>query len=289
MTEAARVVPLSEAGPTGPTLAVGDFDGVHGGHRAVVAGADAVLSLRPTPDGGRLTPTRLEAELMAELDVATLVVDDLGICTGLDGRRWVSDVLVAQLGARTIRLPEDFEAGTFAAHAAALHADQRLATVVVPGERDDGRLVTGAWIRELVAEGRVAQAAKLLGRPHRLSGNVARGDRRGRTLGFPTANLPPPEDAVCPEAGVYACRANGRPAAVSVGLRPTFDGTPGLLVEAHILDFVADLYGAPLRIEFVERLRGERAFDGPGALVAQIRRDIEDVRAALAAAARLVA
>jgi acetoacetyl-CoA synthetase len=114
-----------------------------------------------------------------------------------------------------------------------------------------------------------------------LSGTVVPGDRRGRTIGFPTANIVPSEGQDCPAPGVYAALANGRPAAVNIGVRPTFAGaSPGLVVEVHLLDFTGDLYGEELTLRFLKRLRGEQRFDGVDALVAQIERDVADARAA---------
>ena len=116
------------------------------------------------------------------------------------------------------------------------------------------------------------------------SGEVVRGDRRGRDLGMPTANIVPDDRLACPGHGVYAAWAHGRPAAVNVGVRPTFDTGRGLLVESYILDFDGDLYGETLRVGFVERLRGERRFDSTEALVTQMQRDVEAVRRICAAA-----
>ena len=104
------------------------------------------------------------------------------------------------------------------------------------------------------------------------------GDRRGRTLGFPTANLVPDEHYVYPGHGVYAAFANGRPAAVNVGVRPTFESGRGVLIETYIIDHTEDLYGRQLRLAFIERLRGEKRFSGADELVAQMRRDVEDAR-----------
>lgn len=118
--------------------------------------------------------------------------------------------------------------------------------------------------------------------PMELVGTVVQGDQRGRTIGFPTANLVPEPDAAVPARGVYAGLADGAPAAINVGFRPTFAGAaPGLLIEVHVLDYSGDLYGQQMRVHFVRRLRDERRFDGPAALVAQLERDVLDVRAAL--------
>jgi riboflavin kinase/FMN adenylyltransferase len=110
---------------------------------------------------------------------------------------------------------------------------------------------------------------------------VIGGDRRGRTIGFPTANLVPGPDDFCPPPGVYAALADGKPAAVDVGYRPTFDASPGLVVEVHVLDFDGDLYGRVMTVRFVARLRDERKFDSPDELVAQLARDVAHVRALL--------
>jgi riboflavin kinase/FMN adenylyltransferase len=130
----------------------------------------------------------------------------------------------------------------------------------------------------------VARANRLLGSTFRICGDVAHGDARGRKLGFPTANLIPDEALACPGHGVYACLADGRPAAVSIGVRPTFQTGRGELIEAYILDFEGDLYGSTLCLEFLERLRGERRFDSAEALVEQMRRDVERTREIAAAA-----
>lgn len=126
----------------------------------------------------------------------------------------------------------------------------------------------------------------LASEPVELVGTVVRGDQRGRTIGFPTANLAPGPDAVVPARGVYAGLANGRPAAINVGVRPTFAGAaPGLVIEVHVLDFAGDLYGQSMRLQFLRHLREESRFDGPAALVAQLEQDVLDVRAALRAIA----
>ena len=136
-----------------------------------------------------------------------------------------------------------------------------------------------------MAAGEIEEAARLLGDPLELRGTVVGGDRRGRELGYPTANLVPDDRYAYPGHGVYACRAamTGRgtwAAAVNVGVRPTFETGRGVLVEAYLLDFEGDLYGAELRLAFLSRLRGERRFDTVEALVEQMARDVEATRAA---------
>ncbi len=149
-----------------------------------------------------------------------------------------------------------------------------------------GEVVSSSHIRGLVLAGEVAEANRLLGSTFEMAGEVVHGDERGRELGFPTANLIPEEALACPGHGVYACLAAGRPAAVSIGVRPTFTTGRGELIEAYVLDFDGDLYGSHLRIEFLERLRGERRFDSPAALVEQMRRDVERTREVVGAAER---
>src|SRR5207302_10630067 len=124
----------------------------------------------------------------------------------------------------------------------------------------------------------VREANRLLGARFELSGVVGRGDARGRELGFPTANIVPEEALACPGHGVYACLADGRPAAVSIGVRPTFQTGRGELIEAFLLDFEGDLYGTQLCLQFLQRLRGERRFDSAATLVAQMDRDVERTR-----------
>jgi riboflavin kinase / FMN adenylyltransferase len=131
----------------------------------------------------------------------------------------------------------------------------------------------------------VTTAAQLLGRPFAVHGEVVQGDRRGRTIGFPTANVAVPPTHVTPGHGVYVCSATVGDATygavTNIGVRPTFDGTRRT-VEAYLLDFAEDIYGQTLRVEFMQRLRGERKFDGIAALVAQITQDVADARAWLA-------
>ena len=142
----------------------------------------------------------------------------------------------------------------------------------------DGEVVSSSHIRGLVLAGEVELAARFLGAPFELRGEVVHGDHRGRALGFPTANIVPDESLVCPGHGVYAARADGICAAVSVGVRPTFGTGRAVLVEAYLLDRDVDLYGQRLGVQFVERLRGERRFDSVDALVEQMHRDVERTR-----------
>jgi riboflavin kinase/FMN adenylyltransferase len=199
-------------------------------------------------------------------------------------QEFVDGVLVDRLCAERVSIGRNFRFGHHAAgDADMLAADPRFETRVVRLVEVEGETVSSSHIRGLLAAGEVDQATVFLGRPFELRGEIVGGDRRGRELGFPTANLVPDDRLVCPGHGVYACRArigDGAPlgAAVNVGVRPTFETGRGLLVEAYLLDFEGDIYGRELRIEFLRRLRGERAFESPEALVEQMERDVEEAR-----------
>jgi riboflavin kinase/FMN adenylyltransferase len=192
---------------------------------------------------------------------------------------------VEALGARRVAIGENFRFGhTAQGDPRLLAADERFETAVHPLLEVDGEIVSSSHIRGLVLAGEQAEANRLLGAPFQLCGKVVHGDQRGRELGFPTANLIPEEPLVCPGHGVYACLANGHPAAVSVGVRPTFQTGRGELIEAYLLDFDGDLYDSTLCLEFLERLRGERRFDTSQALVAQMHRDVQRTRELVSAA-----
>jgi riboflavin kinase/FMN adenylyltransferase len=269
-------------------VAVGTFDGVHLGHRAVIDGSESVLTFDPHPVSivapqhtpKLLTTPERKAELIASLGVHELIVIPFDAAFARrSADEFIEDVLVGALGATRVAVGENFRFGHKAqGDTRLLAADPRFTTDVRPLLEVAGEIVSSSHIRGLVLAGDVAHANELLGTPFQLSGEVAHGDKRGRELGFPTANLVPDEALALPGHGVYACLANGRPAAVSVGVRPTFQTGRGELIEAYILDFDEDIYGSELRVEFLERLRGERRFDSPQALIEQMHRDVEQTR-----------
>jgi riboflavin kinase / FMN adenylyltransferase len=284
---------LADAKPRPRTLAVGEFDGVHLGHRAVIAGSDTVLTFEPHPltvtHPNRapllLTSLDVKADLVAGLGVTELVVipfdDRFALQTPQD---FIDHVLVGALDAQRVSIGENFRFG----HGASgrpdlLIADARFETRVVTLVEAEGEIVSSSHIRALVAAGEVEQAARFLGAPFQLRGTVVHGDQRGRTLGFPTANIVPDAQLVCPGFGIYAALVDGAPAAVSIGVRPTFGEGLGVLVEAFLIDAEVDLYGRELRLDFLARLRGERRFDSVEELVAQMQRDVEQARAICAA------
>jgi riboflavin kinase / FMN adenylyltransferase len=287
-----RVTPLSEVEPRPRRVAVGEFDGVHLGHRAVIAGSDTVLTFEPHPasvvraGGGPklLTTLELKTELIAELDVEELVVVPFDErFAHQEASEFIDGVLVEALTATHVSVGENFRFGHHAnGTAALLAADSRFATHVVPLVEVDDLAVSSTRIRNLLTDGQVDAAARLLGSPFRIRGEVVPGDQRGRELGFPTANLVPDPKLACPGHGVYACRVGEHLAAVNVGVRPTFGAGLHPLVEAYVLDFEGDLYGQRLTVEFVARLRGEERFGSVEELVAQMHRDVERTRELLA-------
>ncbi len=275
------------------SVAVGTFDGVHLGHREVIDGSDSVLTFDPHPVSvvapqhtpKLLTTLAHKAELVAQLGVQELIVIPFDAeFAGRSASEFVDDVLVGALGAGQVAIGENFRFGHQAlGDARLLSADPRFETVVHPLLEVDGEIVSSSHIRGLVLAGEVAEANRLLGSSFQLRGSVVHGDERGRELGFPTANLVPEEVLACPGHGVYACLAEGealgvRPAAVSIGVRPTFKTGRGELIEAYILDFDGELYGSELRLSFLERLRGERRFEDPEALIEQMHRDVQRTR-----------
>ncbi len=301
------------AAARGAVLAIGNFDGVHLGHRAVFAAARdraerlgapwGVLTFEPHPREllapqhapARLTPFRLKAELIAAAGADLLIVLPFDrALAALEPERFVAEVLARRIGARAVAAGADFRFGRGRSgdmdtleRAGARHG---IAVEPVPPVVVDGERCSSTVIRAHLEAGRVDRAARLLGRPHEIEGLVRPGDRRGRTLGFPTANLEPrPARVQRPGPGVYAVRARighdrrgpWLPGVANLGRRPTFDGEE-LRLEVHLLDGTFDLYGRKLAVRFVERLRAERRFSGPAELAAQIAADCAAARRVLA-------
>ena len=284
-----QVTQLADVAPRPRRVAVGEFDGVHLGHREVIAGADTVLTFEPHPlsivapaRAPRLiTPLEVKVELVESLGVSELVVITFDERFAAHSpRTFIEDILVERLQATHVSVGENFRFGhDQLGDTQMLSADERFQTRVVRLVEVEGEIVSSSHIRALIEAGEVDIAQRFLGAPFQLRGEVVHGDKRGRELGFPTANLVPDEALVCPGHGVYVARAGEACAAVNVGVRPTFGMGLALLVEAYLLDTTADLYGTELRLEFLTRLRGERRFDSAGELVAQMNDDIANTRA----------
>ncbi len=285
-----KLTRLPNAEPRPRHVAVGTFDGVHLGHREVIRGADTVLTFDPHPSAvvapdhapRLLTDLTVKQELIAAMGVQELVVIPFDAeFAARSAQRFIDDVLVERLGSTRVSVGENFRFGHRAeGDSNLLSADERFGTRVVPLLEVDGEVVSSSHIRGLVLAGEVQRAQRLLGAPFQLRGTVVRGDQRGRELGYPTANLVPEDRLVCPGHGVYACLADGRAAAVSIGVRPTFGSGRVELVEAYVMDFDGDLYGQHLRLDFLCRLRGERRFDSAQALVDQMDEDVRCARRA---------
>jgi riboflavin kinase/FMN adenylyltransferase len=283
-----RITKLRDAEPRPRRIAVGEFDGVHLGHREVIRGSDTVLTFEPHP----LRVVRPEAapKLLTSLDVKAELIEQLGVdeLVGIpfdeafahqSPHQFIDHVLVDRLRATHVSVGENFRFGHRAAgDTALLAADGRFELRVVPLLEVDGEIVSSSHIRALVLAGEMELATRFLGAPFQLRGEVVEGDRRGRELGFPTANIVPDEALVCPGHGVYVAHAGGGCAAVSVGVRPTFGTGRAALVEAYLLDRDVDLYGQTLSVDFLQRLRGERRFESVDALVEQMRSDVERTR-----------
>lgn len=289
-----RVTVLPDVDRRPRRVAVGTFDGVHLGHREVIRGSDTVLTFDPHPLSVThpeavpklLTTTDRKAELCAELGAEELVVVPFDHdFAQRSASAFIDDVLVGALSAERVAVGENFRFGHRAGgDPALLAAEHRFETRVVPLVEVEGETVSSSHIRGLILAGEVDHAAVFLGAPFRFAGEVVHGDELGRTLGFPTANIVPGDRLVVPGHGVYAALADGHPAAVNVGVRPTFETGRGLLVEAFLIDFSGDLYGRELRLDFLERLRGEKRFDSVPELVEQMHLDVAHARAVIAAA-----
>jgi riboflavin kinase/FMN adenylyltransferase len=283
-----KVTQLAGAEPRSREVAIGVFDGVHVGHRKVIDGADTVLTFEPHPL--RVLHPDAAPKLIMPFEIKRDVIEGLGVeelivisfddeFSSIAPEDFCSRILVEALGAKSVSVGENFRFGAKARGDPQMLASRdEFETRVVPLVEVDGEIVSSTRVRSLVAAGEVEAATRCLGAPFLLEGTVVEGDERGRKLGFPTANIVPSDDLVCPGHGVYAAFADGRPAAVNVGVRPTFETGRGLLVEAYLIDFDGDLYGRTLRIAFISRLRGERRFPGVEELIAQMHRDVEAAR-----------
>jgi riboflavin kinase / FMN adenylyltransferase len=283
-----KVTQLADAEARSRQVAIGVFDGVHVGHRKVIDGADTVLTFEPHPV--RVLHPDAAPKLIMPFEIKRDVIEGLGVeelivisfddeFSSIAPEDFCSRILVETLGAESVSVGENFRFGAKARGDPQMLASRdEFETRVVPLVEVDGEIVSSTRVRSLVAAGEVEAATRCLGAPFLLEGTVVEGDERGRKLGFPTANIVPSDDLVSPGHGVYAAFADGRPAAVNVGVRPTFETGRGLLVEAYLIDFDGDLYGRTLRIAFISRLRGERRFPGVEELIAQMHRDVEAAR-----------
>jgi riboflavin kinase/FMN adenylyltransferase len=310
--EIVRLETLEPRGWVRPAVTVGNFDGVHRGHQALVgvalaaaravSGTAVVLTFDPHPSHV-LAPHRAPAALMTVEQKAEILrglgverVAVLPFTPALAAQRaeaFVCDVLSRALGARAVIVGANFRFGHDregdVGMLERLGREQGFDVSTVAPVLHEGAPVSSTRIREALARGAVEAASELLGRRYFVEGVVRRGAGRGRTIGFPTANLDPVNETI-PGGGVYAgwvrepddAAAPLHAAVVNVGRRPTFGSGGDLLVEAHLFDFAGDLYDRRLRLEFAHRLRDERTFSGLDALKAQIAADASEARRLLA-------
>jgi riboflavin kinase / FMN adenylyltransferase len=283
-----EVTSLPDAEPRPRHVAIGTFDGVHKGHQAVIDAADTVLTFDPHPLE-ILHPAALP-KLIMPFGVKRDVIEGLGVrelvvipfdreFATRSAEEFIEGVLVERLGAERVSVGENFRFGAKAkGDPAMLASHDEFETRVVPLVEVDGETVSSTRIRALVAAGDMEGAQHCLGAPFMVEGEVVGGDQRGRELGFPTANIVPDDRLAIPGHGVYAAFANGVPAAVNVGVRPTFETGRGVLIETYLIDYEGDLYGTDLRVAFVARLRGEKRFAGVEELITQMHADVEDAR-----------
>ena len=306
--EGLRAVP-SGFGPSAVTI--GKFDGVHPGHRAVIAELQAVAAQRdllatvvtfdrnplsllaPDKCPESLVSNAKKVELLESAGVdATLVLEfDRAFSSQLP-EEFVQTILVDALKARVVFVGADFRFGVRGSGNVELldrlgrdHGFEVRHIPEVAAAGTDSRRASSTWIRELLADGDVATAAAQLGRMHSVRSTVVHGEQRGRELGYPTANLSPELEGFIPRDGVYAAWATvpaGRfGAAVSIGNNPTFEGVPQKQVEAHLLDVSLDLYGQSIELEFVDFVRPMVKFDSAAALSSQMQLDEQQVRSRL--------
>ena len=282
-------------------VVIGNFDGVHRGHRAVVGQARAiadtgghrcvVLTFDPHPRevlGGparpRLTTLVRRVELLRASGADDVVVEPFTLeFAAWSPDRFARDLLAARLDAKAVVVGQNFRFGAKRAGDLAklrvLGAELGFSVAVAKIAGDAQGNFSSTRVRAAVSAGDLTEATNVLGRPHSIAGTVEKGDQLGRTIGFPTANLGGVVEMLPPH-GVYAIRAGGRAGVMNIGVRPTVGGTV-LRVEAHLFDFAGDLYGQTLRAELVARIRGEQKFDGLDALKTQIAKDIDAARAVL--------
>jgi riboflavin kinase / FMN adenylyltransferase len=282
------VTSLPDAEPRPRHVAIGTFDGVHLGHREVIDEADTVLTFDPHPLEvihpaalpKLIMPFAVKRDVIEGLGVRELVVIPFDReFAARSAEEFVEHVLIEKLGAARVSVGENFRFGAKAKGGPAmLAARPEFETRVVPLVEVDGETVSSTRIRALVAAGDMEGARHCLGVPFMIEGAVVEGDQRGRELGFPTANMVPDDRLAIPGHGVYAAFADGVPAAVNVGIRPTFDSGRGVLIETYLIDREEDLYGRILRVALVARLRGERRFTGVEELIAQMRIDVLDAK-----------
>lgn len=303
---------VERAPARGRAVAIGVFDGVHRGHQRILSRAvdeaastgatSAAVTFYPHPEAvlrprsapRMLTSVDQKSRLMGALGLDELVVVRFDRdFARLTPESFCGAVLSTRLGARTVFVGENFRFGRggvgTAAHLIDYGSAHGFAVQPVALVADQGETISSTRIRELLSHGRVDEAARLLGRPHKIEGPVLTGAGRGRALDAPTANLAVSREMALPRLGVYVTRStvdgdDVYPSVTSVGTNPTFESDRRVRIETLLLDFSGDLYGRHLAVDFLERIRGQKTFQDAGSLAERIKRDVDIARAAHAGA-----
>jgi riboflavin kinase/FMN adenylyltransferase len=294
-----------------PIVTVGNFDGLHIGHRAITdtivararaCGGTAVLYtfkphpirvLRPDQAPRLITTHEQKVELLEQAGIDVLIVEEFDEkLAAVTAEEFIREFLFARIQPLEVYVGYDFhfgrDRGGSMGFLTELGPKLGFSVTIIPEVTIGGSDVNSTRIRELLLESRVEEVGRMLGRAYSVRGRIVEGDQRGRTLGFPTANLDP-ENEILPAAGVYAGRflfidegSPGRgvelPAVMNVGTRPTFEGDGRTRAEAHLIDFEGDVYGRRIEMSFLSRLRDERRFSGLEALREQIASDVDATR-----------
>ena len=286
-------------------MTIGNFDGVHLAHQAIIqkvvkeakeAGAKAiVMTFDPHPQQV-LHPERKHFYLITSLEEKIKILSEMEVDAAIvvafsrefsktTAEAFSRDIICGKLHPVKVLIGHDYTFGRGKEgkpdYLKAQGEKYGFAVEVISAVETEGVIVSSTQVRNAVLAGNVALAAKLLGRPYSLSGHVVEGDRRGRDIGFPTANIEP-EKLLIPSRGVYAVFVETETqrymAALNIGFNPTFSEEKRITIEVHILDFNGHLYGRKLFISFIDRIRDEKKFEGHDLLVAQIKRDVEQTR-----------
>lgn len=296
-----RHIPNQQQAPC--ALAIGNFDGMHLGHQALLQTLNhfsqthglmpAVMTFEPHPREffipdqapARLCSLREKLEYFFKAGIQRVYVcrfnADFANVTAAD---FMQRILRDALHANTIFVGEDFRFGANRTGTIETFKEARFNLETLSQVNLTGVRVSSTRVREALANGQLSEARQLLGRPYSISGKVVHGAKRGRQLGFPTANIHMRHERPA-LTGVYAVKLDGLNAVANLGVRPTIDGVPKLLLEVHVLDFNADLYGRHVHVAFLHKIRDEMKFDGLAALTAQITKDVEVAREYFAVAA----
>ncbi len=286
-------------------MTIGNFDGVHLAHQSIIrkvireareAGRKAmVMTFEPHPQQV-LQPDRKPFYLITTLEEKLKILEDLGVdatiligfsreFAGTTADEFARDIVSGSIHPAKVFIGHDYTFGRGKEgkpeYLAALGKKYGFTVEVIEAVKLNGVIISSTRVRNAIQEGDVGVAAQLLGRPYNLQGHVVEGDRRGRNIGFPTANIEP-EKLLIPSRGVYAVfvemEGERHRAAANIGFNPTFSTEGKMTIEVHILDFSGQLYGRKLNLLFVDRIRDEQRFPNPAALVAQIKKDVERAR-----------